>query len=304
VGGEWVLYEGQHEAIVSEALWRRVNASRATPERRAGGRPLLSGHLLTRGLLRCGCCGSAMIPIAAQRGRAEAYTCIGRRDHGPGFCRQPQVQRTLIDGALLAQLTSRYFDLDGTRDRLRERQATELPLAQAAVAEAERELALTEARIARVDRGWQDGVISDAAYRRQSAGLEEALAGAQHAVVQATRRVEQIEAAGASTDVEEALLGQLADLRQLVSGTVDQARDVEALRTVIRQLFASVELITPTPDEVEAAAELAPILSDPPVAAGCYWLELRVRLELLDAVDLEPVKVPLPDVTPSTCRRS
>src|SRR3712207_6955797 len=49
---------------------------------------------------------------------------------------------------------------------------------------------------------------------------------------------------------------QLADLRRLVTGTVEQARDVEALRTVIRQLFHPVDLVTPTPDEVEAAAEL------------------------------------------------
>lgn len=240
--GGWELHDGQHEPIVDEALWQRVNRSRGTPERRAGGRPSASGHLPTRGLLRCGSCGLAMIPVASHRGRAETYKCIGRRDHGPEFCRQPSVRRTLIDEALLGELTSRYFDLDGARDRLREQQAAELPIAQAAVVDAEREVAAAEARIARVDRGWQDGVLSDAKYQRQGAALEDELAGAKEAVEQARGRVEQITEAGTATDAEEALLPQLADLKALVSGTVDHARDVESLRTVIRTLFERIIL--------------------------------------------------------------
>ncbi len=213
VGDRWELYDGQHEPIVDQDLWERVNRSRATPERRAGGRPLLSGHLLTRGLLRCGGCGSAMIPTGGYGGRREIYICIGRRDHGPEFCRQASVRGMLIDEALLSQLTSRYFDLDGARDRLRRHQASELPLAQAALADAAREVMATQARITRVDRGWQDEVIDDASYKRQSVELTQALTGAQRAVSRATRRVEQIEAEGSSTDVEEALLAQLASRR-------------------------------------------------------------------------------------------
>ena len=50
VGDDWQLYDGRHEPIVDADLWHRVNRSRATSERRAGGRPLASSHLLTRGL--------------------------------------------------------------------------------------------------------------------------------------------------------------------------------------------------------------------------------------------------------------
>jgi site-specific DNA recombinase len=120
--------DGKHEAIVTKALWQRVNRSRATPERRAGGRPMKSGHLLTRGGLRCGSCGSAMIPVASYRGRAETYKCMGRRDHGSGYCQMPPQRRDVIDGALLTELTSRYFDLDGTRDRLRAQIESEVPM--------------------------------------------------------------------------------------------------------------------------------------------------------------------------------
>ena len=81
--GLWEWFDGQHEAIVDEDLWRRVNASRATKERRAGGRPMKSNHLLTRGLLRCGLCGSAMQPVPSYDGRPETYKCLGRQNHVP-----------------------------------------------------------------------------------------------------------------------------------------------------------------------------------------------------------------------------
>lgn len=55
------------------------------------------------------------------------------------------------------------------------------------------------------------------------------------------------------TDTEEALLAQLADLKALVSGTVDQARDVESLRTVIRQLFERVIVREWSWQDLEAA---------------------------------------------------
>ena len=292
--GEDHLYEGKHAAIVDEALWHRVNASRATKERREGGRPLSTRHLLTRGLLRCGRCGSAMQPVAAYGDRPEVYKCLGRQNHGPDFCKQPSVRRAFVDDALLDQLTSRFFDLDGARERIRQRQATELPNAETAVIEAEREVAAAEARIAKVTRGWQDDVISDPEYARQSAALEDELQGAREAVTQARSRVDQITAAGTTTDAEEALLAHLADLRQLVSGTVGQARDVEGLRTVIRQLFASVRLIEPDPGLAAAVNERAP-----------YWLLPILRSETFDWTTLQPIKAPLPtpeDVTPSVCR--
>jgi len=290
--------DGKHVAIVAEALWQRVNRSRAMPERRAGGRPMESGHLLTRGLLRCGC-GSAMIPVASYRGRPETYKCIGRRDHGPGFCSMPQVRRQAIDEALLGELTACYFDLDGTRDRLRARIDSELPTAKAAVEEAVRELQKAEARIARVVRGWQDEVVSDDEYGRQRAELDAERDAAQAAVEQAQRQVEQIEARGATTDAEEALLHHLADLKRLVTGTVGQARDMEALRTVVRTLLERVTLTRwswEDLDEIKAAGVSA--------GEGLYVIPLP-REGVVDWSSLPPTinRVPLPEklATP-TCR--
>jgi DNA invertase Pin-like site-specific DNA recombinase len=294
---------GQHDAIVDEALWQRVNRTRAMPERRAGGRPMKSGHLLTRGRLRCGSCGSAMIPVAGYDGRPETYRCIGRRDHGPGYCQMPTVQRQAIDEALLGELTRRYFDLDGTRDRLRDRMASALPAARMALEEAVSELTRAESRIARVVRGWQDEILSDAEYATQRAGLESELSAAQAAVEQAERQVEQIEATGATTDAEEALLRALADLHRLVSGTVGEARDIEALRTVVRTLLERVTLTSwawATDGEIEAAGV--------PAGEGLYLLP-KLNEGVADWSTGSPVihRVAVPTVEElalSTCRTS
>jgi hypothetical protein len=157
-----------------------------------------------------------------------------------------------------------------------------------------------EARIAKVDRGWQDGVLSDAKYERQSTQLEHELAGAIQAVEQARSRVEQISEAGTATDAEEALLAQLADLKALVSGTVDQARDVEALRTVIRQLFKQLILRRWSWDEL-AEIEAAGV----DTGAGLYLIPV-LREGVADWSSLPPKinPVPLPEVTTSMCRRS
>jgi site-specific DNA recombinase len=258
--------DGLHDAILEDAdlcrgddqpcscLWHRVNRARATPERRAGGRPLLTGHLLTRGLLRCGDCGSAMFPVASYNGRPEVYRCIGRRDHGPSYCQMPAMRRDVIDGALRAELTNRYLDWDGARERLRQQIESEVPMAQVAVEEALTDLSKAESRIRKVVRGWQDEVLSDAEYERQRADLDAERDAAQAALEQTERRLAQIEARGLTTDAEEALLRHLADLKALWSGTVEQAPNIEAQRTVIRQLFERVILVQrgwDTVDEIE-----------------------------------------------------
>lgn len=303
VNGAWELHKGQHPAIVDEDLWKDVNKSRATPERRVGGRPLGSAHICTRGLLRCSC-GSAMIPVASYEDRPEVYKCIGRRDHGPEFCRQSSVRRETVDEALLTELTSRYFDLDGTRDRLRDRLAQERPMAGAAVEDAERELLKVnaDARLARIKRGWQEDVLDDDEYRSQVQEVESERQAAQAAVEQARTRVAAIEATGSTTDAEEALLRHLADLRQLVCGTVEQARDIEALRTVVRQLFERVTLVRwtwDTVDEIQAAGITAG-------RDGDLFLIPKPRAGVIDWAGFPKLtinQVPVPgEVTTPRCR--
>jgi hypothetical protein len=144
--------------------------------------------------------------------------------------------------------------MDGTRQRLRQRINSELPLAQATIAGAERELAKADARIAKVVRGWQDEVIGDQEYERQRVDLDSEHQAATAALQRAADHARQVETQGVTTDVEEAPLRHGADLKLLVSKTVDRAGDLEALRTVIRTLFKHVILRrSGDGDEVERA---------------------------------------------------
>jgi site-specific DNA recombinase len=301
----WELYDGQHDPIVDEDLWLDVNRKRADPVRRAGGRPTNTRHLLTRGLLRCGSCGSAMHPVV-KPGRPDVYECLGRRNHCPAHCQQPQIHRELIDRAIVTEVSRRYLDLDGARDRLRAAQEFELPLAETAVADAEQELAAAEARIAKVTRGWQNDVIDDAEYARQRSALEEELAAGRAQVEQARARVEQIRARTVISDAEEELLRHLADLRALVSDTVEEARDPESMRAVLRELFESVRLVKcPAPIVFipEGAAQDAAMIEDGETA---YALLPVSRWQMVGPEDLEPIKAAVPglDEKPNapTCR--
>ena len=124
------LVEGQHEAIISEDVWARVAEIRNNAHRRKG-RPIRGTHLLVKGVLRCGVCGSAMTPRnAAGRGLAAAsYQCSGRLEHGAEFCTQTSVNRARVDEPFLAALLDSYVDIEATRKRIAEgwSQSSETP---------------------------------------------------------------------------------------------------------------------------------------------------------------------------------
>ena len=95
VGHKGETYAGVHEAIVSEETWRAAEKMRADSVQvrgNGGGRTPAGSHLFTKGLLRCGSCGSAMAPrtVRTRRGgTAQTYFRLGHhrnkeleREHG------------------------------------------------------------------------------------------------------------------------------------------------------------------------------------------------------------------------------
>lgn len=108
------VLQGTHEPIVAEAVWDQAQHVRATSVRQSGGRWPHGAHLLVKGTLRCGRCGSAMIPRKGRPGGGrDRYECRGRVEHRPGFCDQPSVRRELVDGPFLDNLTDHYIRLGG-----------------------------------------------------------------------------------------------------------------------------------------------------------------------------------------------
>jgi hypothetical protein len=119
------------------------------------------------------------------------------------------------------------------------------------------EVKRTEARLARVQRGWQEGVHDDDDYRGQRAGVLGELDGARTAHGRAAEHVQALERTGAVTDAEEALLRQMAAIKQAVADGAGRAPDVDALRNKIGEMFEAVELLEYDPNGPNPFRQLA-----------------------------------------------
>jgi site-specific DNA recombinase len=248
----------KHQPIIEPDLWERVEAIRnrrtVTPEnggRRRGktaGRQPDSKHLLTGGILRCAC-GSAMLPRKGRAGvERERYVCRGRIEQGPDFCSQPSIRRGHVDAPLLATLLDGYIDIEATRRRIEDRAATALGAAREALSERETDVVRIESALATTERDYDAGEITGRQYGAREARLTAELAGARATVGHAQSHLKQVtEGIVPGDDAERTLLERLARLKQAVGDDLGAAPDLGALRNVIADLFASVEL-APNPD--------------------------------------------------------
>jgi hypothetical protein len=145
-----LVYKGEtmpasHDAIISPEVWQQAKTIRTGGHSRKAGRHPDGQHLLVKGTLVCGQCGSAMIPRKARPGVERArYVCRGRIEHGRQFCDQPSIRREAVDEPFLAKLLDSYLDLEATRCRIAERTADDLRLAHEAVTEREAEVGRIE----------------------------------------------------------------------------------------------------------------------------------------------------------------
>jgi site-specific DNA recombinase len=296
-------FPGTHEPIVDPELWARVNASRSSKPRRAGGREQGGKFLLTRGLLRCGRCGAAMVPRLNGNG-SESYRCLTRQRDCEA-CNQSAVPRALIDEAILTELSSRYLDLDESRRRYRDRLSADLGTARIRVERTEMELEKVKRRLSVVVAAFQAEKIDADDYAEQRSDLLAEQKGAQGDVEQSRRHFKKLESAGVGSDAEEALLRYLSDLRAMVIGSVSEAPDLPALRTIIRQLFASVELCSSNRFYGSGVVRDGMTAEHTPTA-GEYHLLITVRWEAFDLDQFESLRAALsvPEKTDSHCFES
>jgi hypothetical protein len=240
-----------------------------------------------------------MIPRKARRGVDRAkYVCRGRIEHGPGFCSQPSIRRERIDVPLLATLLEDgyYEDLQATIRRVQQGHSADLAAARQAEAEAARELAAVDRRLARVVRGWQDEVIGDDEYARQRAELESVHEGATAAVRQSEARVRQLEQGG-PPDAEQAVLDHLARFKRAVGEGVGAAPDLLAQRNVIGDLFESVTLVRSGTWPQGVGEGFIPWHHDTPTVTDGperYWLLFVLRWSAVDRDTFEPTGQAIP----------
>ncbi len=245
-------FDGQHEAIVDEKSFSQAQALRTASGRPRGGRHPSGGHLFTKGHLRCGSCGEAMIPVSKPAGRRggdpyTAYACYGRQRLGVEHCSQPNLKRSLVDGAVWSYFQKVALDVDATRSAIADAAALRQAEVDQLIDQAERETTLADERLQRIRTDYVDGRITAEDYtgfRDQLTGELEA-ASASAGTLQARR--DELQAQLAQVDIEGAMLSELAAIRTQVGAQTESrcaaGSGTAALRACLRRLFVRFELI-------------------------------------------------------------
>jgi site-specific DNA recombinase len=106
------VYEGEHEAILDQATWDRVQAVLARNAANKGALLRNTSGALLKGLLQCGACRRAMIHSVASRGTRQHryYVCSGAQKNGHASCPTKSINARSIEQEVLTRLRSLPFD--------------------------------------------------------------------------------------------------------------------------------------------------------------------------------------------------
>lgn len=99
------LFPGEHERIVDDALFNRVQEHLNRAGRGGKRRRNKHGGLL-KGILRCGCCGAGMTHTYVKKKQTlyRYYVCNTAHSRGYGACETRSVPAPLMEGAVVAKL--------------------------------------------------------------------------------------------------------------------------------------------------------------------------------------------------------
>ena len=141
------LYDGEHEAIVDEAIWQRAQALLRRNGRTGGGIVKNKYGALLRGLLRCVPCGCAMIHSVSAKGpkRYRYYVCVQAQKRGWYTCPSKSVPAGELERFVIDQICSIGRDPSVLAETIRQVRAQ----SQKAIADLEREQRALERDIAR-----------------------------------------------------------------------------------------------------------------------------------------------------------
>jgi len=100
------LLEGEHEAIVPDDLFQRVQALLRRNHRTGGAAVRNKSGALLRGILRCSACGCAMGHSHARKGnrRYRYYVCLNAQKRGWKHCPAPSIPAEEIERFVVDQI--------------------------------------------------------------------------------------------------------------------------------------------------------------------------------------------------------
>ncbi len=159
------LYDGEHDAIVDEAIWNRVQAILSRNGRSGAGLVKNKYGALLKGLLRCVPCDSAMIHSISSKGpkRYRYYVCGKAMKRGWHTCPSKSVPVGELDRFVVEQIRRVGRDPTLVAETIRQVRAQ----SKRAIAEMEREQTRLEDDIRRRTRALRD--LNDAAGKNGSA---------------------------------------------------------------------------------------------------------------------------------------
>lgn len=311
-GGE---YPGTHERLIRDDLWGAVAELLEATARTKGagrGRHSSGSHLFTRGLLRCGRCGDAMVPRTnpprgPRQSTYEVYLCLTHAQDR-NACSQTPIARELVDDAALTYFERVCLDVDATAEHLRRAMDRRRVEAEALAAQAAAEVADLRRQRKLIERDYLAGVLpagdgdDDGLYLALKEKIEGELVAARAEAERLHARIEEV----SSQELEDELLGYVAELREVVRCAVRDAPTLAAIRAALARMFERFELVhvpterakLPDPAAEIPAEQLARQVADAyGLAFGDYWLEPVERPEFvarwLDGDWPELLRVPL-----------
>jgi site-specific DNA recombinase len=227
---EWHVEERPELRIISDELWNavRVRQGRPTMEGGSAGKGTRPRSLFG-GLLRCGCCGGAVIATSGRH-----YGCAARKDRGPAVCAGVTAHRAKVDTRLLATIREDLL----SPEAIAELQATVKDLLATRRCDAATQARAAKARMAEVDAEIHRLVDAIAAI-----GISPALQ-TRLAQAESERAGLELEQYGQHDHAAAALIDGIQRYRKLLSDLeTTLATDPQRAREILRGMIAPATMI-------------------------------------------------------------
>lgn len=161
------LYEGQHEPLIDERLFRKVQSLR---REQGHSKSRMNRTYLLKGLLKCSDCGSMMTPHYTQKRRKDGtalripyYRCSKTMHFNNGICKNKSVNADLIEDTVvrhLADLSLNEALLNMTLEELNQELRLRLEPLEREAGELKRRIDGIEAEITKYVKALGKGKIS------------------------------------------------------------------------------------------------------------------------------------------------
>jgi site-specific DNA recombinase len=116
------VFDGEHDAIIDEVTWRRVQALLDSSGNGGGGPNRNKYGYLLRGLVRCAACDAAMTTSTSRKGQRvyRYYVCSSAQKRGFGTCPCPSVAAQKLEAVIVEQIRCVGQDRDLQGEVLRQ----------------------------------------------------------------------------------------------------------------------------------------------------------------------------------------